>query len=149
MRLMPAVVALVALAFAGPAAASEDRPTLAELEGEIMCPVCGTTIDQSDAPVAQQMKMFIRRQIAAGDSKGEIEDALVAAFGEEVLAAPPKEGFNLLAWVLPLLGVALAVPAIGYAAWRWSRVREPAAASDRLEPEAEQRLERELARFES
>ena len=142
-------VLIVAALFAPGSLASEGRPTQNELEGEIMCPVCGTTLDQSDAPIAVSMKQFIAAQIRAGATKSEIEDALVDQFGQAVLAAPPKEGFNLLAWVLPLLGLALAVPAIGYAAWRWSRVREPAAASERLEPEAEQRLERELARFES
>ena len=151
---MRVLVALVALALALPAAAvaSEERPTQNELESEIMCPVCATTLDQSDARIAQNMKQFIRARIAAGDTKSEIEDKLVARFGEGVLAAPPREGFNLLAWLLPLIGLAVAVPLLAYAAWRWSGGRsaepEPEPAAD-VEPELEQRLERELARFDS
>ena len=144
-----AVSAAVALAlFVAPAAAGERRPTLADLEDELMCPVCGTTLDQSDAPVARQMKMCIRARIAAGDSKDEIKQRLVDDFGEEVLAAPPREGFNLLAWALPLAGLGIAVPALAYAAWRWSRGREPPPDREELDPELERRLDRELAQYE-
>jgi cytochrome c-type biogenesis protein CcmH len=144
-------VGLVALALAPGGLASEERPTQNELESEIMCPICATTLDQSDARMAQNMKQFIAGRIAAGDTKSEIEDQLVSRFGEQVLAAPPREGFNLLAWLLPLVGLLAAVPIVGWAAWRWSRGRAepPAGGAPKLEPELERRLERELARFES
>ncbi|MFN2469468.1 MAG: cytochrome c-type biogenesis protein CcmH [Gaiellaceae bacterium] len=144
-----ALAVLAAAVLVPVASASESRPTQNELEGEIMCPVCGTTLDQSDAAIARQMKMFIASRINASDSKSEIEDALVARFGEEVLAAPPKEGFNLLAWVLPLAGLGVAIPLLAWGAWRWSRGREPDAEPASLEPELEHRLDRELARFDA
>jgi cytochrome c-type biogenesis protein CcmH len=140
---------MLALGVPAAAVASERHPTQNELEGEIMCPVCGTTLDQSDAAVARQMKMFIRSRIAAGESKSQIEDRLVAKFGEQVLAAPPKKGFNLLAWLLPLVGLAIAVPTLGYAAWRWSQGRERVEEPPALDPELERRLDRELGRFEA
>ena len=143
-----AIAAAAALAAAPAAWGGEGRPTLTDLEDELMCPTCGTTLDQSDAPVARQMKMYIRARIAAGDSKDEIKQRLVDDFGEEVLAAPPKEGFNLLAWLLPLAGLAVAVPALGFAAWRWSRGREPPPAREELDTELERRLDRELAQYE-
>lgn len=152
--LLGVVVALVA---AGAAGASEQEPTLAELEKELMCPTCKSILELSDAPVADRMRTFIRERIAAGDTKTEIKDALVAQFGEAVLAAPPKSGFNLLAWVLPLLGGAVAVGALGVALRRWSRTRsEPGTAPvlsangrPRLDPELERRLDEELARFDA
>ena len=70
-----------------------------------MCPVCETTLDQSNAPVAERMKLYIRERIAAGDTEDEIKDALVAEFGAGVLAKPPAGGFGLLAWLLPLAGI--------------------------------------------
>ena len=82
-------VALAALALAAPAAAGEDRPTPAELESELVCPVCKATLDTSNAPVALRMKAFIRRRIAAGDTEGEIKAKLVEQFGPAVLAVPP------------------------------------------------------------
>jgi cytochrome c-type biogenesis protein CcmH len=131
-----------------PAAASAGgRPSPADLEDELVCPVCNTTLDQSDAPAARQMKQFIRERIRAGDSKEEIKAQLVANYGDAVLAAPPRRGFGWLAWLLPLLGVALAVPVVAYAAWRWSHEREPEAEGP-LDAELERRLDDELARFE-
>ena len=102
-----ALVALVALAVVPAALASEARPTLADLEDEIMCPVCpGETLEQSSSPAALQVERLIAVRIRAGDSKQEIKDRLVDQYGPKILAAPPKEGFDLLAWVLPLVGAA-------------------------------------------
>jgi cytochrome c-type biogenesis protein CcmH len=114
-------VKLVLVALAALLLASEAHPTQAELEGELVCPTCKTTLDQSNAPVAQRMKRFIARRIAAGDTKSEIKDQLVAQFGKGVLAAPEREGFDLLAWVLPLVGVALGAVALSFLLWRWTR----------------------------
>jgi cytochrome c-type biogenesis protein CcmH len=102
------------------------------------------------------MRVFIRERIAAGDSESEIKDALVADFGEGVLAAPPKQGFNLLAWVLPLAAGALAVAALAVALRRWSRARREEVAETSpsangrppLDPELERRVDEELARFD-
>ena len=112
---------LLLVALAALLLASEADPTQAELEGELVCPTCKTTLDQSEAPVAQRMKSFIARRIAAGDSKGEIKDQLVAQFGKGVLAAPEREGFDLIAWVLPLAGLAAGGLALTFLLWRWTR----------------------------
>jgi cytochrome c-type biogenesis protein CcmH len=140
------VAALVAVPLAR---ASERHPTQAELEGEVMCPVCGTTLDQSDSPAAQQIKHVIARRIAAGETKSEIEDRLVANYGEAILAAPPHHGFGLLAWWLPIAGIVAAAAAVGAGAWRWSRTREPVAPAAPLDPALERRLDDELRRYES
>jgi cytochrome c-type biogenesis protein CcmH len=153
------VALLVALALLVPsvAGASEDEPTLRELEGELMCPTCGTTLELSNAPAANQIRRFVRERIAAGDSKSEIKDKLVVEFGRGVLASPPRKGFDLLAWVLPLLVAGLGAAAIAVLVVRWSRAREveapvePSESSNgrvELDPALEQRLEDELARFE-
>jgi cytochrome c-type biogenesis protein CcmH/NrfF len=155
MRLVVAVLA--SLVLGAPAFASESHPTRAELEAELVCPTCQGPLDQSDAPIARRMKEFIAARIAAGDTKSEIKAALVAQFGEQVLAAPPRKGFNLLAWLLPLVGVGGGAVVLGVLAWRWSRKSartEPvtAAASRNgqraLEPELERRVDEALARFE-
>ena len=148
MRLL--VLLAVAALLAAPAAAG-DRPSLAKLEAEIICPVCHTTLDQSDSPIALRMKGFIKQRIAAGDSESQIKSKLVAQFGEAVLASPPRKGFNLLAWWLPIAGIAAGAAVLGFGAWRWSRGRESPVAGGEgpLEPELERRLDEELARFES
>jgi cytochrome c-type biogenesis protein CcmH len=143
-----AIALAVALVVAPVAVASEQRPTLAELEGEVMCPVCGTTLDQSNAPAAEQIKRVIVHRIAAGDSKSEIKDRLVAEYGDAILAAPRREGLGLLAWWLPVVGVLGAAVIVGVGAWRWSRTREREPEGPQLDPALEARLDDELARFD-
>jgi cytochrome c-type biogenesis protein CcmH/NrfF len=145
------VLLAVALLCAGPARASEQRPTLTELEHEVMCPTCHTLLALSHSPVADRIRVEIRRMIAEGRTKSEIKDALVADFGQEVLAEPPKNGFNLLAWVLPFAGLCIAGGVIAVLARRWVKGgggggAPPAA--ERLDPEVERRLDEELARFD-
>ena len=143
------VICVAALLAAPVARASERHPSQAELEGEVMCPVCGTTLDQSSSPAAQQIKRVIARRIAAGDTKSEIEDRLVADYGDSILAAPPRRGFGLLAWWLPIGGIVVAAVVVGAGAWRWSRVREPGRQPVPLDPALERRLDDELRRFEA
>jgi cytochrome c-type biogenesis protein CcmH len=114
-------VVLAALVFASAAIASERHPTQAELEGELVCPTCHTTLDQSNAAIAVRMKQFIAQRIAAGDSKSEIKAQLVAQFGRGVLAAPEKQGFDLLAWVLPVAGLLAGAAVLTLLLWRWTR----------------------------
>jgi cytochrome c-type biogenesis protein CcmH len=143
-----ALVCIAALLVVPVARASEQHPSQAELEGEVMCPVCGTTLDQSSSPAAQQIKRVIAAGIAAGDTKSEIKDSLVAEYGDAILAAPPRHGFGLLAWWLPIGGILVAAVVVGLGAWRWSRAREPAPRTVPLDPALERRLDDELRRYE-
>ena len=148
MRLILVTLLAVSALVAGAAALAAGPPNAADLEAELVCPVCETTLDQSNAPVAERMKAFIRRRIAAGDSEQDIKDALVDQFGAGVLATPPKSGFGLLAWLLPfsaLLGGAIAV---GLAIRAWSRRRPPPDAGQSLDPDLDRRIDEELARFD-
>jgi len=145
---------LVALLLATPAAAG-NRPTLAQLEHEVMCPTCHTLLELSQAPIADRMRAFIRRRIAAGDSDAQIKQRLVAQFGEAVLAAPPARGFGLVAWLLPV-GGSIAVGGVVFVMlrrWKRERDEEPGVGADgadavHLDPALARRLDRELARFD-
>ena len=126
------LLALAALVLVAPALASERHPTLGELEGQLMCPICaGETLAQSDAPAAQRIKAYIQGRIAAGDTRSEIKRKLVGMWGKRILAAPPRHGFDLLAWALPLVGLLGGAGILGFLAWRWTRVREPEPAPQR------------------
>ena len=81
--------------------------TVNDVAREVRCPTCNTPLDVSSAPVAQDMKAYIARRIEAGWTKEQIIDGLVDEFGTDVLATPPKSGFDLIAWVVPALVVAL------------------------------------------
>jgi cytochrome c-type biogenesis protein CcmH len=131
-----------------PAKPEGNRPTLADLEGEVMCPVCNTTLDQSSSPEARRIEALISARIAAGDSKSEIKDVLVAEYGPAILAAPPKKGFNLLAWLLPFVALFGGALVLGLLAWRWSHTREPGPPAAQLSPALERRVDEELARYD-
>jgi cytochrome c-type biogenesis protein CcmH len=156
MRAALTAALLLALGAAGTVAASERQPTLPELERELICPTCHESLAVSSSPIADRMRSFIRARIAAGDTKSEIKSKLVDQFGESVLAAPPKRGFNLLAWLLPFAGLGLGGAALAVLARRWSRAREEPASADPsgngrgpLDPELERRVDEELARFDA
>ena len=146
-------VVTAALALAGPAAAcAHPRTSLAYLEGQVMCPTCHTTLDQSDSQAAQQIKTFISQKIDACWTAKRIESALVANYGQGILAAPSHTGFDLLAWWLPIAGVLGGALVLAIGVWRWSRRREPedpdGPPGSGLDEETERRLDDLLARFD-
>src|SRR5262245_12578088 len=145
-----AVVVFALVAAGGGVAA--DRPSAADIEGQLVCVTCKTTLGESDSPIARRMKAFIRTRLAQGATEKQIKDELVDQFGEGVLASPPTHGFDLLAWVLPIGGIGVGAVGVGTLAWAWSRRREPAAVAPPddppLDPELDRRLDEELARFE-
>lgn len=146
------LITLCALVVAAPAFGSELHPTQSELETELVCPVCHETLDESTAPVAQDMKALIRKRIAQGWTKKQILDEMVANFGPGVLSTPATHGFDLIAWVLPIGGALVGALALAGGAWYWSRGRprpEPAPAEPGLDPELERRVDEELARFDA
>jgi len=147
-----AAVVVAALALAGPAAAAcaHPRTSLNYLEGQIMCPTCHTTLDQSDAPAANRIKLYIQKRIDECATADQIRTELVANFGAGILAAPPHKGFDLLAWWLPLGGVIAGAAALAFGVWRWSRIRDDRSDNDDPELDAadEARLDELLTRLD-
>jgi len=114
-----------------------------ELSRELRCMVCqNQSIDDSEAPLARDLRLLVRERIAAGDSDGQVIDFLVARYGEFVLLKPRFNPHTLLLWLLP----PLALVGGGLALWRYNRRR---VMSDEavltLTPEEEARLERLIA----
>jgi cytochrome c-type biogenesis protein CcmH len=147
-----AVVA-TALVFAAPAAAcAHPRTSLNYLQGQVMCPTCHTTLDMSDSQAAQQIRLFIATKIDACWTAKRIESALVANYGQQILATPSHKGFDLLAWWLPIIGVLAGGLVLAFGVWRWSRRKEPEEpvepADSGLDDETERRLDDLLARFD-
>ncbi|MGC1167224.1 MAG: cytochrome c-type biogenesis protein CcmH, partial [Solirubrobacterales bacterium] len=116
MRARTALAALLLLALLTPAAASAKAATpqtsLSEISSEVMCPVCGTLLELAESPQALRQKAFVSRLVAEGRSKDEIKDALVAEYGTEVLALPQGSGFDLSAYLVPIVAFVVAVIAL-------------------------------------
>lgn len=99
-----------------PGTAPERVPPYDEKEAQgidrmLMCPVCKVNIDQSGAQIAQQMRQLVRQMLSQGASRQEILDFFVDRYGTVILTAPPKSGVNLVAWVVPPLGMLAALTA--------------------------------------
>jgi cytochrome c-type biogenesis protein CcmH len=149
-----ALLAAAVLALVAPAAAAQDCPrtTLGDIEDEVMCPICGTPLGlATDAPQAIQQRAFIEEQIADCRSKEEIKRALVAQFGEGVLALPGDESGDdelgdVLVYAIPALALIAALGGIAFAVLRWRgttrRARPAETGSDTS------RIDRDLERYE-
>ncbi len=75
-----------------------------EIYGSLMCPLCpGQTIDQSQSELSTQMRLLVREKLEQGETREEILQFFVERYGETVLAAPVKSGFNLIVWITPVL----------------------------------------------
>jgi len=111
-----------------------------------MSPFCpGLLIANCPSPGAAQLKDEIREQLAAGVSSDSVRALLFAVYGDQLKATPPARGFGLLAWLVPGLGLLGGGVVVLW--WLRRRGGPPAGAQapPPLEPEAEARLERELA----
>jgi cytochrome c-type biogenesis protein CcmH len=114
-----------------------------DLSRELRCMVCqNQSIDDSEAPLARDLRLLVRERIAAGDSDSQVIDFLVARYGEFVLLKPRFERQTWLLWLL----TPLALAGGGLALWMHGRRRaKPATAEDQLSAEEQSRLRRLMA----
>jgi cytochrome c-type biogenesis protein CcmH len=145
-----AIATAVVLLLAGasvPAVAQEPRASLPDVEDEVMCTICGTLLAESQSPQADRERALIRRLIAEGKDKDQIKDALVAEYGSNVLATPSGSGFDLFAWLVPVVGIALAALLVGRFALSRRHARQPEMVKE-LDPAERARLEEDLSRYQ-
>ena len=103
-----------------PNAALEQRAR--NISGGLRCLVCqNQSIDDSDAPLAKDLRVLVRERLKEGDSNGQVIDYVVARYGEFVLLRPVFGWHTLLLWLSPLLAVGLGA----FGIWRLSRRRPP------------------------
>jgi cytochrome c-type biogenesis protein CcmH len=145
-----AVLALVG-ALAAPAAAAP-AVSITEIEGEVMCPVCGTLLELAESPQAQREKAFIARLIDEGKTQAEIKDALVTEYGHAVLALPQDSGFDLSAYLVPIVAFVVAALALGFGVYRWRRSSGPPEGRPprgrALTDDEQKRLDTDLGRYD-
>lgn len=135
------------------AVAAAPQTSLSEISAEVMCPVCGTLLELAESPQAQREKAFISRLVAEGRSKGQIKDRLVAEYGTEVLALPQGSGFDLSAYLVPVVAFVVAAIALALGVARWRRAgggSGPGGNPPPAGPSAadNERLEADLARYD-
>lgn len=139
---------LVLMLLAGPALAVQPDEILPdpvlesrarEISQKLRCPVCqGENIDESNAPISRDLRLYVRERLTRGDSDAEVIDAVADRFGEFVLFEPRAAGVNWLLWLAgPLMALVGAL-----VAWRFLASRNrPAADQPRLTPDEQARLD--------
>jgi cytochrome c-type biogenesis protein CcmH len=145
-------LALLGLMLLPSGAAATPQTTTQDVEDEVMCPICGTLLELSDSPQARRQKVYVAKLVAAGESKAEIKDALVAQYGPAVLALPEPSGFDLSAYLVPILAILAAIVALAFGVARWRRDSDGDGGGDERSTgprgsDAE-RLEADLSRYD-
>jgi cytochrome c-type biogenesis protein CcmH len=145
------LIALVATAAA--AAANCTKTSVSDLEDEVMCPVCGTALGlAAEAPQAQQQRDYIQELISQCRSKDEVKQALVAEFGQSVLALPGDQEDDdfgdVLVYAVPAIGIALAAGGIAFAVVRWRRHSGTEGSGPALAGTDGSRLEDDMDRYD-
>jgi cytochrome c-type biogenesis protein CcmH len=145
-----AILVAIAVSLVGllPSAQAETRASLPDIEDEVMCTICGTLLEESQSPQADRERALIRTLIAQGDDKDQIKDALVAEYGPRALATPSGHGFDLAAWIVPGLLIALAIAGLIAGAFRLAGRSRPRNQPAPIDPADAERLDRDLSSYD-
>jgi cytochrome c-type biogenesis protein CcmH len=142
------LIALLALLASGATAAAVSEDTVHEVAAQLRCVVCQSlSVADSPSETAHQMKDIIRERLAAGESPEQVRAYFVEKYGTWILLSPPRQGFNLLVWVVPFVGLGLGLLLVLIVVRRWSR-RPAAPAAPPLDPAMRARIRREMAERE-
>lgn len=153
------VALLVAVSFPMGAHAAEPKTSLEEVNNAIMSPACpGKILAACPSAEGAQLRELVRRKVEAGETLEQIVQYFVDVYGPEVLPAPPPEGFNLTAWLMPFMALfaGLGVVLVLVKAWTSSAARKKSERISRQEKdpssdgpgdELQSRLQRELEEF--
>lgn len=102
-----------------------------EISAELRCLVCqNQSIDDSNAPLARDLRVLVRQRLEAGDSNDEVLDYIVARYGDYVLLRPPFEPETWILWLGPFALLALVLGLLGFVAVGRRRPAVPAPLSD-------------------
>ena len=96
-----------------------------DMETQLMCPTCHQVLAYSQSTIASHSKQRLQAWCADGTTSGQVKSRLIAQFGPEILASPPKQGCDLLAWVIPGAALAAGIAVASAVALRWRGRRGP------------------------
>ena len=145
-RVLLAVLALsTGLAGITGAASPVDERVVHDVAAQLRCVVCQSlSVADSPSETANQMRQIIRERLAAGESPEQVRDYFVQKYGQWILLSPPKEGFNLLVWVVPFAALGAGLVLVAVVLRRWSR-RPAAVPSTPVDAAMRERIRREMS----
>jgi cytochrome c-type biogenesis protein CcmH len=119
-----------------------------DMETQLMCPTCHQVLAYSQSTIASHIKQRLQAWCANGTTSGQVKSRLVAQFGPEILASPPKQGFDLLAWVIPGAALVAGVGVASAVALRWRGRRGPPQPPPVIDAALSARIDADLQGFE-
>jgi cytochrome c-type biogenesis protein CcmH len=141
--LVACLMVATAVAWAQPPARPLSDEMAYQIASELRCVVCqNLSVADSPSEMAAQMRAIVRERLAAGDSPEQVREYFVERYGEWILLAPRRRGFNLVVWGFPIAAVALGLVTVSVLLRRWTR--RPAAAPERVDAAMSERIRREL-----
>lgn len=142
------LVAAPTLIASGQTAKPVNEEVVHEVAVQLRCVVCqNLSVADSPSEMASQMRAIIRERLAAGESPAEVQRYFVERYGEWILLSPPRHGFNLLVWLLPLGAVLAGLATAAMLIRRWTRrARTAPTAPATVDAAMSDRIRRELER---
>jgi len=127
-------------------AAPVSEETVHEVAAQLRCVVCqNLSVDDSPSEMASQMRAIIRDRLAAGERPAEVRQYFVDRYGEWILLSPPRRGFNLLVWLVPLAAVGVGLVTVAVLVRRWTRhLRDHRPTRVDVDPAMSERIRREV-----
>jgi cytochrome c-type biogenesis protein CcmH len=119
-----------------------------DMETQLMCPTCHQVLAYSQSSIASNIRSHLHTWCSAGWTSGRVKDRLIAQFGNEILASPPKSGFDLLAWVIPGAALAGGVAVASALALHWRGRRGPPPPPPSIDAAIAARIDADLAGLE-
>lgn len=152
-RFVPLLIALLigSASFGWAVSDEEMEARLKGLFNQFRCPTCqGLSVKDSEAGFSVQIRNKIEEMLRSGADDDEIKAYFVKRYGEWILRSPPKQGFNLLLWILPGIGIVAGFLILFRLSQQWTRKQKAEAKEDTpLTPEEEKILEADLKRFQN
>jgi cytochrome c-type biogenesis protein CcmH len=144
-----AALALLALLSFPAAAEACNGWSEPDMETQLMCPTCHQVLAYSQSSIATNIRSHLREWCGQGWTSGQVKNRLIAQFGSEILASPPKQGFDLLAWLIPAAVLAGGVALATALTVRWrGRRGPPAPAPPAIDAAVAARIDADLRGFE-
>ena len=104
----------------------DKRDEFLDVAKDLRCPTCtGLSVLESDAPFSKQIKDIVKEQVQSGKNKDEVLEYFTQRYGPWILRAPPKQGFNLVAWIIPLAILIFGPILVWFFVWRRGSVVSP------------------------
>src|SRR5262249_36931509 len=142
--LLLALVALGAVVDAAPSTHVSEQ-TVHDVSAQLRCVVCqNLSVADSPSEMAAQMRGIVRERLEAGETPEQVREYFVARYGEWILLAPRRTGFNLLVWGFPLAALAVGFTTVALLLRRWTGRRRVAAAPAVVDPAMRERIRREM-----